>query len=146
MFGHVETIEERIEHLIKLRELQDETGGFQAMLLFPFFPENTELGEKFNLRPVGAWENLKMLALSRIILDNFDHFKAFWVMLSLPVAQLALAFGADDLDGTIGEEKIIHAAGAKGGSAITVETLREIISEAGYIPVERNSFYEEKIL
>ncbi|MBQ9442022.1 MAG: CofH family radical SAM protein [Selenomonadaceae bacterium] len=146
MFGHVETIEERIEHLIKIRELQDETGGFQAMMLFPFFPANTELGEKFNLRPVGAWENLKMLALSRIILDNFDHFKAFWVMMTLPVAQLALGFGADDLDGTIGEEKIIHAAGSGENKNISRETLSEIISEVGYIPAERNSFYEEKIL
>ena len=111
------------------------------MLLFPFFPKNTELGEKFNIRQVGAWENLKMLALSRIVLDNFDHFKAFWVMLTLPVAQLALSFGADDLDGTIGEEKIIHAAGAKGDSVMTVGTLREIISEVGYIPTMRNSFY-----
>ncbi|MBR6014070.1 MAG: CofH family radical SAM protein [Selenomonadaceae bacterium] len=141
LYGHVETVEERIEHLIKLRELQDKTNGFQAMLLFPFFPKNTELGEKFNIRQVGAWENLKMLALSRIVLDNFDHFKAFWVMLTLPVAQLALSFGADDLDGTIGEEKIIHAAGAKGDSVMTVGTLREIISEVGYIPTMRNSFY-----
>ena len=143
MFGHVETIEERIEHLIKIRELQDETGGFQAMLLFPFFPANTKLGEKFNLRQVGAWENLKMLALSRIILDNFEHFKAFWVMLSLPVAQLALAFGADDLDGTIGEEKIIHAAGSQENKNISRAELSEIIQEAGYIPVERDSFYNQ---
>lgn len=143
MFGHVETIEERIEHLIKIRELQDETGGFQAMLLFPFFPANTELGEKFNLRPIGAWENLKMLALSRIILDNFEHFKAFWIMLTLPIAQLSLAFGADDLDGTIGEEKIIHAAGSNENKNISRETLNEIICEAGYIPVERDSFYNQ---
>ena len=143
MFGHVETIEERIEHLIKIRELQDETGGFQAMLLFPFFPANTELGEKFNLRPVGAWENLKMLALARIILNNFSHFKAFWVMLTLPIAQLALAFGADDLDGTIGEEKIIHAAGSNENKNISRETLNEIICGAGYIPVERDSFYNQ---
>ena len=144
MFGHIETIEERIEHLIKLRELQDKTHGFQAMLLFPFYPKNTELGEKFNLQPVGAWENLKMLALSRIILDNFNHFKAFWVMLTLPVAQLALAFGADDLDGTIGEEKIIRAAGAESNS-ITSEMLEEIIREAGYNPIMRDSFYNYEI-
>ena len=143
MYGHIETIEERINHLIKLRDLQDETGGFMAMMLFPFHPENTELGEKFNLRRVGAWEDLKMLALSRLMLDNFTHFKAFWVMLTLPIAQLALSFGADDLDGTIGEEKIIHAAGAKGKAGITRETLEKIISECGYQPVERDSFYRE---
>lgn len=141
MYGHIETIEERIEHLLKLRDLQDETGGFMAMMLFPFHPENTELGKQFNLRRVGSWEDLRMLALSRLVLDNFDHFKAFWIMLTLPIAQLALSFGADDLDGTIGEEKIIHAAGAKSSACITRESLEKIISECGYQPVERDSFY-----
>ena len=143
MFGHVETIRERVEHLIKLRDLQDETGGFVAMMLFPFHPENTRLGEQFKLQRVGSWEDLKMLALARLALDNFDHFKAFWVMLTLPIAQLALSFGADDLDGTIGEEKIIHAAGAKSSAGITVDKLRKIISETGYVPTERDSFYNE---
>ena len=146
MYGHIETIAERIDHLLKLRDLQDETGGFMAMMLFPFHPENTELGKKFNLRRVGAWEDLKMLAISRLVLDNFDHFKAFWVMLSLPIAQIALNFGADDLDGTIGEEKIIHAAGAKSSTKITRETLKKIISEANFIPVERDSFYRPVML
>ena len=146
MYGHIETIEERIDHLLKLRDLQDETGGFMAMILFPFHPENTELGKKFNLRRVGAWEDLKMLAISRLALDNFEHFKAFWVMLSLPIAQIALNFGADDLDGTIGEEKIIHAAGAKSSTKITREMLKKIISEANFIPVERDSFYRPIML
>ena len=143
MYGHIETIEERVDHLLKLRDLQDETGGFMAMMLFPFHPENTELGKNFNLRRVGSWEDLKMLALSRLVLDNFLHFKAFWVMLTLPIAQLALSFGADDLDGTIGEEKIIHAAGAKSSAGITRAKLKKIIAETGYIPVERDSFYRE---
>lgn len=143
MYGHVETIEERVNHLLKLRALQDETGGFVAMMLFPFHPDNTELGKRFNLRRAGSWEDLKMLALSRLVLDNFAHVKAFWVMLTLPIAQLALSFGADDLDGTLGEEKIIHAAGAKGAAAITRDTLEKIISETGYQPVERDSFYCE---
>ena len=143
MFGHVETIPERVDHLLKLRELQDETGGFVAMMLFPFHPENTKLGAEKNLQRVGSWEDLKMLTLSRLALDNFDHFKAFWVMLTLPIAQLALSFGADDLDGTLGEEKIIHAAGAKSSAGITVEALRKIILETGYTPVERDSFYRE---
>ena len=143
MYGHVETIEERVDHLLTLRDLQDETGGFVAMMLFPFHPENTELGRRFNLRRVGSWEDLKMLALSRLVLDNFDHFKAFWVMLTLPIAQLALSFGADDLDGTIGEEKIIHAAGAKSSAGITRDALEKIISETGYTPTERDSFYNE---
>ncbi|MBE8949865.1 MAG: CofH family radical SAM protein [Quinella sp. 3Q1] len=143
MYGHIETIEERVDHLLKLRELQDETGGFVAMMLFPFHPENTQLGKNFNLQRVGSWEDLKMLALARLMLDNFAHFKAFWVMLTLPIAQLALSFGADDLDGTIGEEKIIHAAGAKSSAGITRETLEKIILESGYQPVERDSFYRE---
>ena len=144
MYGHIEKIEDRILHLLKLRELQDKTGGFQAMILFPFHPANTELGKRYKLQKIGAWENLKMLALSRIVLDNFDHFKAFWVMLTLPVAQLALAFGADDLDGTIGEEKIIHAANSTEGTKISRETLEKIIRGAGYEPVERDSFYRKK--
>lgn len=144
MYGHIETVEERIEHLIKLRELQDETKGFQAFLMFPFHPENTELGREYNLKRVSAWEDLKMIALSRLILDNFDHIKAFWVMLTMPIAQLSLAFGADDLDGTIGEEKIIHAAGSKEILGITRDHLNKIIIETGYKPIECDSFYNQK--
>ena len=139
MYGHVETVEERIDHLIRLRALQDETGGFQSMLMFPFHPANTELGKKFDIKPVGAWENLKMLALARLILDNFDHFKAFWIMLTLPIAQLALGFGADDLDGTLGEEKIIRAAGSTEGTSITRLTLEKLIRETGYEPVMKGA-------
>lgn len=136
LYGHIETIEERVEHLLKLRELQDETGGFQTMLLFPFQPANTELGKKFNLQRVGAWEDLKMLAITRLALDNFDNVKSFWVMLTMPVAQLSLAFGADDLGGTIGEEKIIHAAGVSTQKNISRDELEKIIREAGYIPAQ----------
>ena len=143
MYGHVETIEERLQHLITIRDIQDETGGFQAFMLFPFHPGNTKLGEEYDLRRVGSWEDLKMLALSRLILDNIDHIKAFWIMLTLPIAQLALGFGADDLDGTIGEEKIIHAAGAKTNTGITREMLEKMIRETGYEPVERDTFYQE---
>lgn len=142
MYGHVETVRERIEHLLAIRDLQDETGGFQAFLLFPFHPAHTKLGEEYRLRRVGAWEDLKMMALSRLVLDNVPHLKAFWVMLTLPVAQLALGFGADDLDGTIGEEKIIHAAGAQTGTGITKARLAAMIREAGYEPVERDARYE----
>ena len=132
LYGHIETIDERVKHLIKLRELQDETGGFQTMLLFPFQPLNTELGAKFNLQRVGAWEDLKMLAITRLTLDNFDHMKSFWVMLTMPIAQLSLGFGADDLGGTIGEEKIIHAAGVSTRKNISVDELKKIIREVGY--------------
>ncbi|TYZ28562.1 aminofutalosine synthase MqnE [Selenomonas caprae] len=143
MYGHVETIEERLQHLITIRDIQDETGGFQAFMLFPFHPGNTKLGEEYGLRRVGSWEDLKMMALSRLILDNIDHIKAFWIMLTMPIAQLALGFGADDLDGTIGEEKIIHAAGAKTNTGITRGTLEKMIRETGYEPVERDTFYHE---
>ena len=141
MYGHIETVEERVDHLLALRDLQDETGGFQAFMLFPFHPENTALGAEYKLRRVGSWEDLKMLALSRLVLDNIAHVKAFWVMLTQPIAQLALGFGADDLDGTIGEEKIIHAAGARTQTGITRRELNAMIREAGYIPVERDTFY-----
>ena len=144
MYGHIETIEERINHLIRLRDLQDIAGGFQSFLMFPFHPENTKLGKMYNIQRVSPWEDLKMIALSRLILDNFDHIKAFWVMLTLPIAQLALAFGADDLDGTIGEEKIIHAAGSKETKGITRNLLNKIITETGYVPVECDSFYNCK--
>ncbi len=138
MYGHVETIEERLQHLITLRDIQDETGGFQAFVSFPFHPANTGFSE---LKRVGAWEDMKMMALARLILDNIDHIKAFWIMLTMPIAQLALGFGADDLDGTIGEEKIIHAAGAKTNTGITRQKLRQLIMETGYDPVERDTFY-----
>ena len=130
-------------NIFKKIYVQDETGGFVAMMLFPFHPDNTELGKRFNLRRVGSWEDLKMLALSRLVLDNFEHFKAFWVMLTVPIAQLALSFGADDLDGTVGEEKIIHAAGAKSSAGITRAELERIISETGYVPTLRDSFYKK---
>lgn len=138
MYGHVETIEERLQHLFTLRDLQDETGGFQAFVAFPFHPQGTELA---HLQRVGAWEDLKLVALARLILDNIAHLKAFWIMLTMPIAQLALGFGADDLDGTIGEEKIIHAAGAKTATGITRQDLRRMITEVGYVPVERDTFY-----
>ncbi|MCR5176897.1 MAG: CofH family radical SAM protein [Anaerovibrio sp.] len=143
MYGHIETIEERLQHLFTIRDLQDKTHGFQAFMLFPFHPANTELGRDYDLKRVGSWEDMKMLALSRLILDNVDHIKAFWIMLTMPIAQLALGFGADDLDGTIGEEKIIHAAGAKTHTGITRADLERFIIETGYEPVERDTFYQE---
>ena len=143
MYGHVETIGERLQHLFTLRDIQDETHGFQAFMLFPFHPANTKLGEEHKIRRAGSWEDLKMMALSRLVLDNVDHVKAFWIMLTMPVAQLALGFGADDLDGTIGEEKIIHAAGAATGTGITRAVLEKMIRETGYEPVERDAFYQE---
>jgi len=138
MYGHVESIDQRLQHLFTLRDIQDETGGFQAYVAFPFHPDNTKLS---HLPRTGSWEDLRMIALSRLILDNFDHIKAFWIMLTQPVAQLALAFGADDLDGTVEEEKIIHAAGAKTKTRISKEDIEAMICESGYTPVQRDTFY-----
>lgn len=140
LYGHVETKEERIEHLLILRGLQDETGGFQSFIPFPFHPENTGLA---GIKRATAWEDLKMLAVSRLMLDNFDHVKAFWIMLTIPIAQLSLAFGVDDLDGTVVEEKIIHAAGAKTATGITKQELVALVRETGHIPVERDTLYRE---
>lgn len=138
MYGHVETIEQRISHLFTLRDIQDETNGFQAYVSFPFHPANTELS---HLKRVSSWEDLKMIALSRLILDNIDHIKAFWMMLTQPIAQLALAFGVDDLDGTVEEEKIIHAAGATTKAGITKLEIIKMVEETGYVPIERDTFY-----
>lgn len=138
LYGHVETLEQRLQHLFTLRDIQDETHGFQAFISFPFHPANTKFAD---IRPVTSHESLKFIAISRLVLDNIDHIKAFWMMLTLPVAQLALAFGADDLDGTVEEEHIIHAAGAQTGQKMTTTQLKKIISETGYIPVQRDSLY-----
>lgn len=138
LYGHIESVKQRLQHLITLREIQDETGGFQAFVAFPFHPANTGFSE---IQRGTSWEDLKFIALSRLILDNFDHIKAFWMMLTMPVAQLSLAFGVDDLDGTVEEEKIIHAAGAKTKRGITKHDMMKIIAETGYIPIERDTFY-----
>ncbi|MDP3012653.1 MAG: CofH family radical SAM protein, partial [Candidatus Subteraquimicrobiales bacterium] len=138
LYGHIETLEDRIDHLIRLRELQDETGGFQSFIPLPFHPHNTALS---NLKEPSAFENLKMIALSRLMLDNFDHIKAYWIMLGLKVAQLSLDFGADDLDGTVVQERITHAAGAKTEEFVEKDEFIRLIKEMKKIPVERDTLY-----
>ncbi len=138
LFGHIETDQERIEHLLRLRDLQDETGGFQSFIPLPFHPRNTQLPD---FKKPSAFENLKMLAVSRLVLDNFPHIKAFWIMLGLKTAQLSLLFGVDDLDGTVVEEKITHAAGAETGQSISREELLDLIFATGSTPVERDTLY-----
>lgn len=139
MYGHIETPEQRIAHLFTLRDIQDETGGFQAFVGFPFHPANTGFS---HLKRLSAWEDLRFIAMARLILDNIAHIKAFWMMLTMPIAQLSLAFGVDDLDGTVEEEKIIHAAGAATKKGITKEDIIKIVTETGYTPVERDTFYQ----
>ncbi|WP_196593678.1 radical SAM protein [Pectinatus sottacetonis] len=141
LYGHIESKEHRLHHLFKLRDIQDKTNGFNAFISFPFYPLHTKLALNYIIKPVTAWENLKFIAISRLILDNIDHIKAFWIMLTKEIAQLSLVFGADDLDGTVGKEKIIHAAGAKESNMMTKDDLTHIIQQAGYVPVERDSLY-----
>jgi aminodeoxyfutalosine synthase len=138
LYGHIETIEERVRHLIRLRDLQDRTGGFSAFIPLAFHSANTQLP---HLPPTTAHDDLKNVAAARLMLDNFDHIKAYWVMIGEKLAQTALAFGADDLDGTIIEEKITHTAGATTAKGMTREEMTRLIASAGFTPVERDSFY-----
>lgn len=138
LYGHVETEEERADHLIKLRELQDETHGFVTFIPLAFHPENTALSHI--PKPTG-YADLRNIAVSRLLLDNFDHIKAYWIMLSPSIAQIALRFGANDLDGTVAEEKIYHDAGAKTSEFTPRTELERLIRAAGRIPVERDTLY-----
>jgi aminodeoxyfutalosine synthase len=138
LYGHIETYPERLDHLIALRELQDRTSGFSAFIPLAFHPANTGLA---HLPPTTAFDDLKTIAISRLMLDNFPHIKAYWVMIGEKLAQLALSFGADDLDGTIIEERITHEAGATSPKGLTREQLTRLITSAGYEPVERDAFY-----
>ncbi|MEI6125943.1 MAG: aminofutalosine synthase MqnE [Pseudomonadota bacterium] len=138
LYGHIETHQEIIEHLLSLRTLQDETGGFQTFIPLPFHPRNTQIASL--VRPT-AYEQLKIFAVSRLMLDNFDHIKAYWIMTGLKVAQLALCFGADDIDGTVTEEKITHAAGAETAVGLTKNELLDLIKQAGKVPVQRDTLY-----
>ena len=138
LYGHIETLEQRVDHLRQLRALQDETGGFTGFVPFAFEPQTPALA---HVRRASAVEELRTLAVSRIYLDNFDHITAYWVSLGLPLAQVALSYGVDDLHGTIIEEKIFHMAGAKTPQEQAVATLEYVIREAGREPVQRDSYY-----
>lgn len=142
LYGHIEQAEHRVDHLCRLRELQDETGGFQTFIPLAFHPENTGLS---HIPKATGLMDLRMVALSRILLDNFDHIKAYWIMLGEKTAQTALGFGADDLDGTVVHELIYHDAGAKTPEGLTVTQLHRLIREAGREPVERDTLYRRVI-
>lgn len=139
LYGHVETHQERLSHLQALRELQDETNGFVCFIPLPFQPANTRVNK---VHPTTGVDDLKTMAVSRLMLDNIPHLKAYWVMLTVKLAQLALHFGADDFDGTVVEEKIGHMAGAESEQALTRLELERVIRDAGFEPVERNCFFE----
>jgi aminodeoxyfutalosine synthase len=138
LYGHIEQPQHRVDHLLRLRDLQEETGGFQAFVPLPFHPRGTKF---CHLKRVSTLEDLRMIAASRLILDNFPHIKAYWVSLSIPVAQIALEYGADDIDGTVRQEKIFHQAGASTPQVLTVENLHRLIGELGQQPVERDALY-----
>jgi aminodeoxyfutalosine synthase len=138
LYGHVETDEERIDHMLALRELQDETHGFMSFIPLAFHAGNTQLSDR---PPTTGFTDLKTLAIGRLMLDNFEHIKAFWIMLGVKLAQVSLWFGVDDIDGTVVEERITHAAGAETPQALTIQELRRLITEAGRVPVERDTLY-----
>ena len=138
LYGHVETFEERVDHLLRLRELQDKTHGFQTFIALAFHPANTPLA---HLPGPTGMDDLKTVAVSRLLLDNFDHIKAYWIMLTPRIAQVALRFGADDLDGTVVEEKIYHDAGATTPEHLSRAELERLIRAAGRVPVERDTLY-----
>ena len=150
LYGHVETPEERVAHMLKLRDVQDETGGFMTFIPLAFHPRNTPMTREAAQpgaavpHTVGttAFLDLKTLAIGRLMLDNFEHVKSFWIMLGLKLAQVSLAFGVDDIDGTVVEEKIAHMAGAETPETLGVGELRRMIVEAGRQPVERNTIYQ----
>jgi aminodeoxyfutalosine synthase len=138
LYGHIETYEHRIDHLLRLRELQDRTGGFQAFIPLSFHSQNTEI--KKSAYTTG-FDDLKTLAISRLMLDNFDHIKAYWVMLGEKIAQVSLNFGVDDLDGTVVEERITKAAGGTTDGSMTRDDIIHLIKQAGRTPVERDTVY-----
>ncbi|CAD7847254.1 MAG: Aminodeoxyfutalosine synthase (EC 2.5.1.120) [Olavius algarvensis Delta 4 endosymbiont] len=138
LYGHIETAAEKVDHLLQIRELQDRTGGFSAFIPLAFHSQNTQLAD---LPATTAFDDLKTIAAARLLLDNFDHIKAYWVMIGESLAQVALSFGADDLDGTIIEEKITHMAGARSAKGLSRPAMRSLIRAAGFRPVERDSFY-----
>ena len=139
LYGHIENDADRVDHLLKLRAVQDETGGFQTFIPLAFHPENTALD---HLPVTTGLTDIRQIAISRLLLDNFAHIKAYWQMMTPKIAQIALRFGADDLDGTVVEEKIYHDAGATTPQGMTRKELCRLITEAGRIPVERDTLYK----
>ncbi|XOF33664.1 MAG: aminofutalosine synthase MqnE [Candidatus Electrothrix sp. YB6] len=139
LYGHIETIDERLEHLDALRTAQDETGGFLTYIPLAFHPKNTAMSQ---YAQTTGMEDLKNIAVARLMLDNFPHIKAYWVMIGPKLAQVALSFGADDLDGTVKEEIITRMAGGESEQALGHKTLLRLIKEAGREPVERDTLYE----
>ncbi len=138
LYGHIENDEDRVDHLLRLRSLQDETGGFQTFIPLAFHPANTALG---HLTTTTGMTDIRQIAVSRLLLDNFPHIKAYWQMMTPKIAQIALRFGSDDIDGTVVEEKIYHDAGATTPQGLQRRGLIRLITEAGREPIERDTLY-----
>jgi len=138
LYGHIETVEERVDHMLQARALQDESGGFQAFIPLAFHPDNNQMRK---LPAPTATDSLRVHAVARLMLDNIPHVKAFWIATGLEVAQTSLWFGVDDLDGTVQEERIYHMAGSTTPEAMTPEQISALIHEAGRVPVERDTLY-----
>jgi aminodeoxyfutalosine synthase len=138
LYGHVERVEHKVDHLMRLRALEDESPGFNAFIPLAYHPENNYLGLEYHT--TGS-DDLRHIATARLVLDNIPHVKAYWVMVTPKLAQVALAFGADDLDGTVVEETIYHMAGAETAQQLTRAELERVVREAGFTPVERDTLY-----
>jgi aminodeoxyfutalosine synthase len=138
LYGHIETTEERVDHMMRARALQDETGGFQAFIPLAFHPDNNQM-RKLPAPP--ASDTLRVHAVARLMLDNIPHVKAFWIATGVDVAQISLWYGVDDLDGTVQEERIYHMAGARTPEDLTTADIRHLIRAAGRLPVERDTLY-----
>ena len=138
LYGHIETMAERVDHMLRARALQDETGGFQAFIPLAFHPDNNQMRK---LPPPTGTDTLRVHAVSRLVLDNIPHIKAFWIATSVELAQTSLWFGVDDLDGTVQEEKIYHMAGSSTPEGMTTATLTRLVRAAGRVPLERDTLY-----
>ena len=138
LYGHIETSANRVDHLLRIRALQDETGGFQAFIPLAFHPDNNQMRK---LPAPGALDTLRVHAVARLMLDNVAHIKAYWIATGLEVAQTALWYGADDLDGTVQEETIYHMAGSRTPNAMTTREISRLIQATGREPVERDTLY-----
>jgi aminodeoxyfutalosine synthase len=143
LYGHVETIEDRVEHMSMLRDLQDDTGGFLAFIPLAYHPDDNELGKQLGRQGTSTtgFDDLRNLAVGRLFLDNFEHIKSHWIMVSPSLTQIALAFGVNDIEGTVVREKIYHAVGATTQQGMTLDELLKLIRGAGKVPAERDSFY-----
>lgn len=142
VYGQSETVEERVNQLLQLRKLQDEQGGFLTFIPMPYYPEGTKLEGNMGVESSTGFEDLRMVAVSRILLDNFDHIKVFWIMLGPKLAQVSLKFGVDDLDGTVVEERIMEAAGVEPEQVMLKKSLIKMIHKAGRHAIERDTLYQ----